>query len=159
MTGYALRTEDMARRAGVLERYRLLKCDFGKASELARMQALGFLVLETFERLQADLEMLTDASPVEFAGHAGEFDFAVQRLVGDAQQGAVGDAEAIAVGGNRRGLHVERDGAGLRQPSNERRATDFPIAIVDAGNRSGAHHPLELKAGQPGHLADRFLQR
>mgnify|MGYP003694090083 CR=1 FL=1 len=66
------------------------------------MQALGFLVLEPFERLQADLEMLTDASPVEFAGHAGELDFAVQRLVGDAQQSAVGDAEAIAVGGNRR---------------------------------------------------------
>src|SRR5256885_3732340 len=121
----------------------LLKCDFGKASELARMQALGFLMLEPFERFQADLEMLTDASPVEFAGHAGEFDFAVQRLVGDAQQSAVGNAEAIAVGGNRRGLHVERDGAGLRQSSNDRRATDFPIAIVDAGNRSGAHHPLE----------------
>src|SRR6185295_17729707 len=91
----------------------LLKCDFGKTSELARMQALGFLVLEPFERLQADLEMLTDAPPVEFAGHAGELDFAVQRLVGDAQQSAVGDAEAIAVGGDCRRLHVERDSAGL----------------------------------------------
>src|SRR3954447_12813929 len=87
--------------------FKLLKCDFGKASELARMQALGFLELEPLERLQADLEMLTDASPVEFAGHAGELDFAVQRLVGDAQQSPVGDAEAVAVGGNRRGLHVE----------------------------------------------------
>ena len=64
--------------------YGLLKCDFGKASELARMQAFGFLVLEPFERLQADLEMLTDASPVKFAGHACELYFAVQRLVGDA---------------------------------------------------------------------------
>ena len=43
-------------------RYRLLECDFGKASQLARMQALAFLVLELFERLQADLEMLADAS-------------------------------------------------------------------------------------------------
>src|SRR4029453_2203945 len=94
----------------------LLKCDFGKASELARMQALGFLVLEPLERLQADLEMLTDASPVEFAGHAGELDFAVQRLVGDAQQGAVGNAEAIAVGGNRRGLHVEGERGGWGKP-------------------------------------------
>ena len=68
-------------RTAVPEQHRLLKCDFGKASELARMQALGFLLLEPFERLQADLEMLTDASPVEFAGHAGELDLAVQRLV------------------------------------------------------------------------------
>jgi len=77
MTGYDARVE----RAAALERHRLLKRDFGKASELARMQTLGFLLLEPFERFQADLEMLTDTSPVEFAGHAGELDFAVQRLV------------------------------------------------------------------------------
>ena len=48
------------------------------------MQPLAFLGLQLFERLQADLEMLADALAVEFAGHAGELDLAVQWLVGDA---------------------------------------------------------------------------
>jgi hypothetical protein len=61
------------------------------------MQALPFLGFELFQRLQADLEMLADALAVEFAGHAGKLDFTVERLVRDAQQGAVGDAEAQAV--------------------------------------------------------------
>jgi hypothetical protein len=63
---------------------RLLKREFGKASELARMQTLGFLVFEPLERLQADLQVLADALPVEFAGHARELDFTVKRLIRDA---------------------------------------------------------------------------
>jgi hypothetical protein len=39
----------------------LLERDLGEASEFARMQALPFLGLELFRRLQADLEMLADA--------------------------------------------------------------------------------------------------
>ena len=38
----------------------------------------------------------------------------MERLVRNAEQGAVGHAEAEAVGGNRCRFHVERDGAGLR---------------------------------------------
>ena len=36
---------------------------------------------------------------------------------------------------------------------------DLPVAIVDAGHRSGAHDALQLEAGQPGDLADRLLER
>lgn len=123
------------------------------------MQALGFLLLEPLQRPQADLEMLADALPVELAGHACELDLAVQRLVGDAQQRAVGHAEAIAVGGDGRRLHVERDGARLRHAPDHRRAADLPVAIVDAGDRAGAHQPLELEAGHARDFADRLLQR
>jgi hypothetical protein len=64
------------------------------------MQAFRFLRLELLQRLQADFEMLADAAAVEFAGHAGKLDLTVEGLVGHAQQGAVGDAEAEAVGGD-----------------------------------------------------------
>ena len=39
------------------------------------------------------------------------------------------------------------------------RTADFPIAVVDARDRSGAHQPLELEAGKPGDLADRLFER
>ena len=55
----------------------LLKRDLRKASKLARMQPLRFLVLQPLQRLEADLEMLADALAVEFAGHAGKLDLAV----------------------------------------------------------------------------------
>ena len=65
------------------------------------------------QRTRFDLEMLADALAIELAGHARELDLAMQRLVGDAQQRTVGHPEAIAVGGDRRRFHVERDGARL----------------------------------------------
>src|SRR5437764_15379693 len=89
----------------------LLKSDLGKAAQLARMQPLRFLVFEPLQRLQADLKMLTDALAVEFAGHPGELDFAVKRLVRDAEQGAIGNAETITVGSDGCRLHVQRDRA------------------------------------------------
>src|SRR5581483_5213883 len=137
----------------------LLKCHLGKAPQLARMQPLRFLLLDTLQRLQPDLKMLTDPLSIEFARHAGELDLAMQRLVRNAQQGAVGHAEAIAVGRDRGRLHVERDRARLRHAPDDRGAADFPIAIVDACNRSGAHQALELKAGKTGDFADGFLER
>ncbi len=63
----------------------LLECDLGKASELARMQAFPLLGLKLFQRLQANLKVLADALPVEFAGHASELDFTMKRLVRDAK--------------------------------------------------------------------------
>src|SRR5579871_4019190 len=92
---------------------RLLKRHLREAPQLARMQSLRLLMLQPLQRLQPDLEMLPDALAVELACHSGELDLAVQRLVGDAEQGAVGHAEAIAVGGDRRRLHVECDRARL----------------------------------------------
>src|SRR5258706_14035781 len=93
----------------------LLERNLDKASQLARMQALRLLGFELFQRLQADLAMLADALAVEFAGHAGELDFAMEGLVRHAQQGAVGSAEAKAVAGDCCRLHVQRDGARRRQ--------------------------------------------
>src|SRR6516165_5899212 len=54
-----------------------------------------------------------------YSGHtctscAGELDFAVERLIRDAKQRAKGHAEAEAIGGDRRRLHIERDCARLR---------------------------------------------
>jgi hypothetical protein len=75
------------------------------------MQAFPFLGFELFQRLQTDLQMLADALAVEFAGHAGELDFTVEGLIRDTEQGTVGHAEAEAVGGDCRRLHVERNSA------------------------------------------------
>jgi hypothetical protein len=46
----------------------------------------------------ADLHMLLDRALVEAVGLARQLDLAVERLVRDAQQGAVGHAEAVALG-------------------------------------------------------------
>src|ERR1043165_1712020 len=110
----------------------LLKRDLGEAAQLARMQALRFLQLETFERPDPDLEVLADALAVELAGHAGELDLAMQRLVGNAKQRAVGNPKREAVGGDRRRLHIERDRARLRQAADDRAIADLPVAVVDA---------------------------
>src|SRR6516165_10482430 len=109
----------MERSPATREFGRLLECNLGKASELARMQAFPFLGFELFQRLQPDLKMLADALPVEVAGHTGELDFTVKRSIRHTKQRAVGHAEAKAVGGDRRRLHVERNSARLRQPSND----------------------------------------
>lgn len=62
-----------------------------------------------------DLQMLAHLGPVKGACHAGQLQFAVQGLVGHAEQRPVGDAEAEPVGGDGRRFHVERDGPGLRE--------------------------------------------
>src|SRR6266850_1324386 len=120
----------------------LLERNLDKASQLTRMQALRFLGFKLFKRLQADLKMLADALAVEFAGHAGEFDLAMEGFIRHAEQRAVRYAKAKAVGGDRCRLHVECNGARLRQASNDGRTANLPIAIIDARDRSGAHHAL-----------------
>ena len=62
-------------------------------------------------RADADAQVLVHALAVEVVGHAGQLDLAVQRLVAHAQQGAVGHAEAKAVGGDGGAFHVQRHGA------------------------------------------------
>jgi hypothetical protein len=48
----------------------------------------------------ADLQVLADGAFIEGVGLAGQLDLAVQGLVGDAQQRAVGHPEAVALGGD-----------------------------------------------------------
>jgi hypothetical protein len=123
------------------------------------MQAFPFLGFELFQRLYADLKVLADALPIEFAGHASKLDLAVERFVRDAKQGAVGHAKTEPIGGDRRGFHIEGDRARLRQTPNDGWISDLPIAVVHARDRSGAHHPFKLEARKAGDFAHRLLER
>jgi len=71
------------------------------------------LYREQVDGAQTDRQMLTHPLLIEGIGHTGQFDFAVQWFVGGAEQGPVGHAVAIAVGGDRRRFHVDGDSAGL----------------------------------------------
>src|SRR5580700_11905947 len=101
------------------------------------MQALPFLGFELFQRLQPDFKMLADALPVEVAGHTGKLDFSMKRSIRHAKQRAVGHAEAEAVGGDCRRLHVECNSARLRQTPDNGGISDLPITIVNACDGSG----------------------
>src|SRR5262245_14634889 len=70
-----------------------LESDLGEAPQLARVQPLPLLCLKMLKGLEANLEVLTDALAVEFVRHSSKLDVAVQRLVRDTQQCAVGHAE------------------------------------------------------------------
>ena len=83
------------------------------------MQALPLLSLQLFQRLETDLEMLADALPIEFVGHAGKLDLTMKRLVRNAQQCAVRHAKAEAVGSDRCRFHVERNCTRLRQAADD----------------------------------------
>src|SRR6185437_11387428 len=75
---------------------RLVEC-----SELAAVQPRPFAP-QLVACLNADPHMLADGALVEAIGLAGELQFAVERLVRDAEQRAIGDAEAIALAGDGR---------------------------------------------------------
>ena len=79
-----------------------LERDFGEAPQLAAVQLLRPLLPQQFDRAHADAQMLIHALAVELVGHAGQLDLAVQRLVAHAEQRAVGNAKAEAVGGDGR---------------------------------------------------------
>ena len=59
--------------------------------------------------------MRADRAFIEAVRHARQFDLAVDRLVRDAQQHAVGHAHAEALRGDARAFHVHRDRARLRE--------------------------------------------
>src|SRR6476660_6510852 len=82
-----------------------------EGAQLARMQRLPAHAQE-IERLEADLEVLSHRALVEGVGGARQLDLAVQRLVGDAQQRAIGHPQPVAVGGDRAALHVDRNRTG-----------------------------------------------
>ncbi len=81
-----------------------------RSLRLCSLPALGAQVLAGAD---ADLEVRADRLLVEVVGLAGQLDLAVERLVGDAQQRAVGDAEAIALRGDGGAFHLDRDRAAL----------------------------------------------
>ena len=73
-----------------------------------------------------------DRPLVEGVGLAGQLDLAVERLVGDAQQRAVGHAEAIALGGDGRRFHVDRDRARLVEAQRQvvKRSSQLRSSVV-----------------------------
>src|SRR5438105_10297165 len=126
----------------------LLEGRFGKASKLARMQPLHRHFGQLLHRLDTDSKMLRHLPLVEFRRHAGQLQLAMQRLVGDAEQRAMGHPEAEAVGSDGGRLHVERDGSGLRQTLHRSAlVAQFPVAVVDGGDCAGAHDALQIIAG------------
>src|SRR6185437_8253812 len=68
-----------------------------EAAQFARMQPCLAAFAQGAQGFDANREMLADALAVERVGHAAQLDFAVQRLVRDAQQRSVGNAEAEPV--------------------------------------------------------------
>ena len=84
------------------------------------MQPFTFLRLQLLQRLETDLEVLSDPLAVEFAGHARELDLAMQRLVRDAKKRAVGDAETKAVCSDGGRFHVKCDRTRLRKLADYR---------------------------------------
>ena len=102
---------------------------------------------QDLDRAHADAQVLVDALAVELVGHAGQLDLAVQRLVAHAQQGAVGHAEAEAVGRDGGAFHVERHRAALAEAALRLVAgQQLPVAVVGAGHGAGAHDRLEVGA-------------
>ena len=131
-----------------------------RTPELSGVEAFGFHLAHLPEGEHADLEVLGDLVLVELRGHAGELELALERLVGHAEEGAVGHPQAKAVGRDRRRLHVEGDGARLGQAAHRLALVlQLPVAVVDRGDGAGAHDALELVALEPGDFRDGRLER
>ena len=120
-----------------------LKRHFGKAAQLAAVQAVHAAGAQDVDGAHADAQVLVYALAVEVVGHAGQLDFAVQGFVAHTQQGAVGHAEAEAVGGDGGAFHVQRHGAALAEAAlGLVVGQQLPVAVVGAGDGAGAHHAL-----------------
>src|SRR5437016_965861 len=90
--------------------------------------------------------MLADRALIEAVGLARQFELAVKWLVRDAEQGAVGYAEAIALRGDRRRFHVDAHRAAEREAQRRAGVAQLPVAIVRGHDRAGAQAALELLA-------------
>src|SRR3546814_15088796 len=93
----------------------------------------------TLFRSDADLEVRGDRFFIEAVRLARQLEFAMERLVADAKQGAIGDAEAIALRGDRRRFHVDADRTRLRKTQRRVGKAQFPVAVVGGDDGSGAH--------------------
>src|SRR5690606_28000443 len=124
-----------------------LERHLGEAAQLARMEPLHALIAQRLERPDADLQVLVDPFAVEARRHAGQLQLAMQRLVGDAEEGAVGHPEAKAVRRDGGALHVQRHRPAAIEALDQRGVRlQLPIAVVDRGDGARAHHALELIA-------------
>ncbi|MNI87957.1 hypothetical protein D3C73_1452040 [compost metagenome] len=101
----------------------------------------------------ADLQMLRDRAFIEAVGLPGQFDFAVQRFVGHAQQGAVRHPETIPLSGDGGAFHVYRHGAAEVKAQRRGRVAQLPVTVVGGDYRAGTQALFDLFAG---HAADHF---
>src|SRR6478752_5207761 len=82
-----------------------------EGSQLSRMEAVAPL-FEKVESGEPDLQMLSDRRLVESACRARQLDLAMERLIRDAEQRAIGDPQPEALRGDGAAFHVDGDGAG-----------------------------------------------
>ena len=91
--------------------------------------------------------MRGDGFLVETLGLAGQLDFAVQRLVGHAEQGAIGHPEPVTLRGDGGAFHIDTDGAAERQAARGMGVAQFPIAIIGGDDGAGTHALFQVRAG------------
>src|SRR3546814_9740527 len=84
----------------------------------------------------ADLEVRGDRFLIEAVRLSGQLEFAVERLVADAEEGAIGDAEAVALRGDGGRFHVDADRARLREAQRRIGEAQFPVAVVGGDDRA-----------------------
>ena len=99
------------------------------------------------EGRDADPQVLADRALVEGVGLAGQLDLAVQRLVGDAEQGPVGHPEAVALGGD--GADSMSMATARLWLKRKRRRTEakLPVAVVGGDHGAGPQALLQLSCG------------
>ncbi len=96
---------------------------------------------------------------IETVGLARQLNFAVQWFIGDAQQRAVGDAEAIALRGDGGAFHINRHRAAQVKPQRGGGVAQLPVAIVRGDDRAGAQALLNFFARHTAHLFGGVIQR
>ncbi len=106
----------------------------------------------------ADLQMLRDGPLIKAVGLTGELDLTVQRLVRDAEQRAVGDAEAIALGGDGRALHIDSHRAAEIKAQRGSGIAQLPVTVVGGDHRPGTQPLLHFLARHPAHLLGGVVQ-
>src|SRR5271157_914222 len=131
---------------------------FVEGAQLARMQGIAAF-LEQVESGKPDLQMLGNRGLVERARRPRQLDLAMQRLIGNAKQRAVGDAQAEALCRDGAALHVDGNGARQVDALPFLREAQFPIAVVVGDDGSGAQALLQRVARMPRDLGGGFLQR
>ena len=129
-----------------------------KAAQFARVELIGAAVAQDTHGLKTDLQVLADAFAVHDIGHAAQFDFAVDRFVGDHEKRAVGDAKAEPVAGDGGRLHVDGDGTRLAEAAEQFVEAQLPVAVVGGGHSAGPHAGLERLALQAGDAGDGLLE-
>ena len=83
----------------------------------------------------------------------------MQRLIGDAQQGTVGNAEAITLRGNGRAFHIDSHRAAEVKAQRRGRVAQFPVTIVGGNHRSGTQPLFNLFAGHSANLLGGVVKR